>query len=83
MVYELITSALDTVFSPLLIFQSHIAILIISVILTVAITLANRILVNRDLVREIKRRIELIKENLTQAQKEGNKEKLSKLSLLA
>lgn len=75
---EQIISALDFLFLPLTFFQNHISILLISILLTTIIFVINRLFVNKNLVNETKRKMEEIRESLTQAQKEGNKENIEK-----
>ena len=82
MMFEQITGlmvgALDSLFFPLAVFQPVISLLIFSVIITVLIIVLNRFSVNRTLVKEIKDKMQQIRENLTQAQKQGNKEDTNK-----
>lgn len=68
----------DVVFSPLNILQNHVSIFLISFALTIVVLILNRIFVNKDLIREIKNKMADIRENLTKAQKEGNKENVEK-----
>lgn len=78
MVYQQVISALDVILSPLTVFPYHISVLLISVLLTVLILCLNRVFINKDLMKQIKSRMEELRENLTQAQKEGNKENINK-----
>lgn len=68
----------DVIFSPLAVFKPHISLLIVSVILTLVVIILNRLTVKRNVVKDIKKRMEDIRESLTQAQKAGNKEEVSK-----
>jgi uncharacterized membrane protein (DUF106 family) len=80
--FEQITGAMIAVFdvmlSPLNFLSPHISLLIISLVLTLIVIAINRLCVNKKLIEEIKRRIEEIRENLTQAQKAGNMEEVNK-----
>lgn len=80
--FEQITSVLvgtfDFVFSPISILQPHISLTIISIFLTIIVILINRFSVDRKLMKEIKERMSEIRENLTNAQKEGNREQINK-----
>lgn len=78
MVFEQITGALDLVFLPITVLPSHVAIFIISVAITSIILVLSRVVINRNVVLEIKKRMEEIRENLTKAQKEGRKEDVNK-----
>jgi len=78
MVLEQITGVIDFVLSPLTIFESHISIVIISLTLTLIIIGLNRIFINKSLVKDIKNKMESIRENLAQAQKTGSKEETQK-----
>ena len=74
----LVVKTLDTVFAPIAIFQPIISLLIFSTMITIIIIFLNRLTVNRKLVRELKDKMEEIRENLTRAQKEGNREDVNK-----
>lgn len=78
MVTDIIVKALDVVLGPLSVFQPHVAIVIVSLIITAAIMLLNRLVVNKKAVNEIKEKMEQIREQMTQAQKEDNKENVQK-----
>lgn len=73
-----IVGAFDFVFSPLTVFLPHISLLIIAAFVTLLIVFLNRISVNRKMLKEIKARMQEIRESLTQAQKEGNSEQINK-----
>jgi len=79
MVFETLYPAFDLIFSPITIFPTYASVLIISAILTLIVLSLNRLLVNKNIMKEIRTRMEELKENLTQAQKEGNKETANKL----
>lgn len=78
MVLEQITGMVNLALAPLTVFPPTVAVLILSIFLTLLIFGLNRIVINKELLRELKGKIEYIKENLTQAQKEGDKEKIDK-----
>lgn len=68
----------NLVFSPLATFQPHVALFIFTAFITLLITLISKFAVNRKLMKEIKTKMTELRENLTKAQKEGNKETTSK-----
>ena len=76
---EYLFSVLNFVFYPLTLVKPVFALFIISAFITIAITLINRLLVNQKLVKDLKNRMETIRENLSKAQKSGESEKASKL----
>jgi len=76
--FEKITGMMTVALSPLFTLDPLIAVFIFSVFLTGIITLINRFAVNRKLMKEIKTKMTEIRENLTKAQKEGNKEDTNK-----
>ena len=69
----------DAVFSPITTFPYYVSVLIISVILTLTVLGINRLLINKNIAKEIKTKMEEIKENLNKAQKLGDKENANKL----
>lgn len=71
-------SVLSTTFSPLSVFSPHVSLLIISIVLTVIVLGINKVCINKKLMQEIKRKMEEIRESLTQAQKAGNTEEANK-----
>lgn len=58
--------------------KPHILLLIVSAVLTIFITLLNRILVNKKVMDEIKAKMVELRENLTKAQREGDSESVNK-----
>src|SRR3990172_5147819 len=82
MVFEQIFAALnfafDTVFSPVLVFSPMLSLLIISTFLTALVLIINKIFINTKVVREIKGKMEEIREQVTAAQKAGNQEEAKK-----
>lgn len=74
MVLEQLIFIFNSIFSPLIVLKPHISLLIISVILTIIIVVLNRLTIKRELLREVKNRVEQIRENLAKAQKEGDSE---------
>jgi uncharacterized membrane protein (DUF106 family) len=75
MVLEQLYAAFDVLFGPVVALQPLYAITIISAIITVLVILINRFAVDRKLMKEIKNKMEETREQLTQAQKAGDKEK--------
>jgi uncharacterized membrane protein (DUF106 family) len=69
---------LDVVFSPLSALSPIASLLIISVFLTVLVLGLNRVVTNRKLIKEIKDKMQEIRENLNNAQKIGDKENINK-----
>ena len=69
-----VNNALAIVFSPLHIFPPIISVMLLSTFLTVLIIILTKVFVNTKVLREIKDEMEKIREQLTLAQKEGNKE---------
>jgi uncharacterized membrane protein (DUF106 family) len=76
--FEPILKAVDIIFSSVTVFSPHIAILIVSISLTLLIFGLNRLIINRKLVRELKEKMEKARSEFNQAQKEGDKEKINK-----
>lgn len=77
--FEFVVTGLNVIFSPITIFPSHVAILIFSVILTLIIFGLNRLVINRKLVKELKEKMDKIRADLSQAQKDGDKERTNSL----
>lgn len=75
---EPLIAVFDMIFGPLAILKPHISLLIVSAILTVIVLFLNKLVTNRNLLKEVKTKMEEIKENLTRAQKEGNTEEINK-----
>ena len=75
---EPLIAAFDLIFSPLAFLKPHVSLLIVSTILTLIVLFLNRIAVNKNLMKEVKTKMEEIKENLTRAQKDGNTEEINK-----
>jgi len=69
-----INDALALVFAPLHVFPPIISLLLLSSFLTVLILVITRFFVNTKVLREIKDEMEKIREQLTMAQKSGDKE---------
>jgi uncharacterized membrane protein (DUF106 family) len=78
MVFEQLIGVFNAVFFPLFVYQPHISLLIISSFLTVLLLVVNRFTVNKNLVKEIKSKMEEAREHLTTAQKENRTEDASK-----
>lgn len=69
-----LNNALAVVFSPLNAFPPIVSVLFLSSFLTILVIAVTKLFVNTKLLREIKDEMEKIREQLTSAQKEGNKE---------
>jgi uncharacterized membrane protein (DUF106 family) len=78
MVFEQITGMVSLILSPLSSFVPVLAVAIFSALLTLLIFGLNRVVTNRKMLKELKEKMENIRESLTQAQKEGNKENIEK-----
>ncbi len=83
MVFEQITamviSVLDLIFGPLKIFQPHISLAILSVVLTLLIVIIGRLITRKSIIAEIRTKLEDLRVKLAQAQKEGNKDTVKQL----
>lgn len=79
MVVEPLYPMFDMIFLPITGLPHYVSILIISTMLTLIVLSLNKLLVKKHIVKEIKTKMEEIKENLNKAQKEGNKETVNKL----
>ena len=75
--FEQLIVIFDIIFGPLSVFKPHISLLIVSSILTVIVLLLGKLAVNKNLLKEIKTKMEEIKENLAKAQKENNTEQIN------
>ena len=69
-----IYAMVDAIFAPLAAFPTYVSIIIVAASLTGVILILNRLLIKQNIVKEIRTKMEEIKENLNRAQKEGNKE---------
>lgn len=78
MVVDIFVRAIDFVLAPLAIFPPYVTILLVSALITFMIVALNRVIVNKKFIEEIRHRMEQLKENITQAQKENDKENLQK-----
>jgi uncharacterized membrane protein (DUF106 family) len=80
--FESITGALvgafDVVFSPIMVLSPMASLFVVSAILTLVVVGLNRALVNKDVAKQLKDRMEEIREKLTQAQKIGNTEEANR-----
>lgn len=76
---EVIVNFFNLVFSPLFAFSPIVSLLLVSSFLTLLVLGLNRIVTNRKLIKEIKDKMEQVRENLTAAQKIGDKENINKL----
>lgn len=76
--FEAITGFMSWVLSPLATFQPHIGLFILTAFIALTTFGINRIFVNRKAIKSIKERMTEIREQLTQAQKAGDKETVNK-----
>lgn len=79
MVLDIFPNIVDPVFNPLLAFEPVVSLFIFSTILTAIIFFINKILVNQKDVKRIKENLTEVKEKLSKAQKEGNKDDINNL----
>jgi len=77
--FEPIINAVDFVFSPITVFPAPVAIFVFSVFITLLIVIINRFTINRKLTKELKEKMNKLKVELSQVEKDGNKEKMSQL----
>lgn len=78
MVWEWLVGVFDVFLSPLMMFQPHIALMIISAAITLAVTIVGAAFTNKEAVKGIKDRMEAVRENLVKAQKDKNMESVNK-----
>lgn len=76
--FEQFFGVFDFIMSPITIFNPVVSLLIISTLITVTVMLLNYFTINKKLVREIKNKMEELRESLTAAQKIGNTEEANK-----
>ncbi|MEM5836741.1 MAG: EMC3/TMCO1 family protein [Candidatus Aenigmatarchaeota archaeon] len=76
---EFFAKLLNPILSPLLIFHPMISISIIAFLITILILLINRIFVKKNMMSELKMKIENLREQLIAFQKEGNVEKMKEI----
>ena len=69
-----IIAAMDFILEPLKAFQPHVAITILSLVLTSIVLILGRIVTNKKIMSEIKAKTEDLRVKLAEAQKAGNKE---------
>lgn len=74
----MVINVFNIVFSPLSAFSPIVSLLIVSAFLTTLVLCVNRVVVNRKLIKEIKDRMQQVRDNLTAAQKMGDKENVNK-----
>lgn len=73
-----INFALDTIFSPVLVFSPLFSLMIVSTAITMLVLVINKLFINTKVVKEIKGKMEEIREQLTNAQKSGNQDEAQK-----
>jgi uncharacterized membrane protein (DUF106 family) len=77
MVVEFIVGALDVVLKPITVLPNYVAVMLVAGMITFLITGLNKVFINRSAVKEIKKRMEEVREKLTAAQKAGNKDEMN------
>lgn len=77
-VFTAINAAFDLIFAPLLLFNPIVSLLILSAFFTILVLVINRIFLNAKVMKEIKYKMEEIREKMTAAQKSGNTEESKK-----
>lgn len=77
-IFAAINAAFDLAFAPILLFNPLLSLLFISTFLTVLVLVINRVFMNTKVMKEIKDKMEEIREQLTAAQKAGNAEESKK-----
>ncbi|MEM7821197.1 MAG: EMC3/TMCO1 family protein [Candidatus Aenigmatarchaeota archaeon] len=74
----MVINLFDFVFSPITLLKPHVSLLIISTILTLIAFFLNRVFVDRNFLKEIKNKMDEIRANLINAQKNGNSEEMNR-----
>lgn len=74
----MLVKSVGTVFAPLAVFNPAISLFIIASFITVLVIVLNRFATNKKAMKEIKERMQDIREQLTAAQKIGDKENIDK-----
>jgi uncharacterized membrane protein (DUF106 family) len=73
--FEILTSALNFIFSPLTIFPPIVSLFIVSFLITFLIILINKFFINQSAVKILKAKMEQMREDALKLQKDGNMEK--------
>ena len=73
-----IIGTIDVIFSPLAALNPMVSLLIVSALLTFLVLGLNRVVTNRKLIKEIKDKMQEVRDNLNAAQKIGDKENINK-----
>ncbi len=74
----MVVGSFNVVFSPLALLAPIVSLLLVSIMVTVIVLLLNRVFISKEFVRTFKDKMEEVRENLTRAQKLGDKESISK-----
>lgn len=77
--FEQLIPVLDFIFSPLMIFPPTISLFLLAFIVTALIILINKIFVRGNVLKELKARMEQMREELIRYQKDGNSEKANEI----
>lgn len=72
--FAVLNLAFNTVFGPVLVFSPIVSLFVISAFFSILVLLINKIFINTKIVKEIKEKMEAMREQLTAAQKSGNQE---------
>jgi uncharacterized membrane protein (DUF106 family) len=83
MVFDKITgmlvSAVNVAFGPIAAtFSPAVALFLVSAFITILVIILNKVLTDRKIIAELRDKMEAVRENLTSAQKAGNKDEISK-----
>ncbi|MEM5801958.1 MAG: EMC3/TMCO1 family protein [Candidatus Aenigmatarchaeota archaeon] len=78
MVFQQIIAAVDIILGPITTLPPYLAITLVSIILTSLILTLNKIIFRKNILKELKYKMEEIRENLTKAQQAGNKGEVEK-----
>jgi uncharacterized membrane protein (DUF106 family) len=73
-----INFVLDTIFSPVLVLSPLFSLAIVSTVITVLVLAINKIFINTKIMKEVKEKIQEIREQVTAAQKSGNQDEAQK-----
>ncbi|MFH1623296.1 MAG: EMC3/TMCO1 family protein [Candidatus Aenigmatarchaeota archaeon] len=72
-------AAMDATFAPLMAFGPMVSLFAVSAAITVSITLLGRLLTNNKAVKELKSKMQELREQMTAAQKAGDKDAVNRL----
>jgi len=78
---EPLIAVLNVIFSPLTIFSPIVSVMLIAFLITVLVILINRFFVDRNAMKELKAKIEKMREELISYQKGGDSQKANEMLL--